>query len=262
MYYPGSSPAAKRRRLSDAGLAFALPPSSRRRRRSRNARTGGFLGIETKFRDLGYGGNIATSTTEAGGEADPATALCLNATAQGDTEQSRDGRVQSNVSLDIKGVVVLPPLEADAIAAFPNGFQVFVAVVKDRQTNGAQLNSEDVFVNPIADIQASASPMLNLQNERRFKVLWSKSFKLNYLALSTDSATNATYGAAGVSAPFSCFLDLKGEKTNYITGGTTGVIANITDVSYHVIAFYGASGAEAVAEPPTLVYNSRLRFRG
>ena len=115
-----------------------------------NARTAGFLGLEKKFFDTAVAMVALTAPTDAaGGEIDP-TALpgavaCLNAMAQGDGEQNRDGKKVVLKSVQVKGFV--QKLGGELAAGPDSGTKVFVALVLDTQTNGAQLNSEDVFKN-------------------------------------------------------------------------------------------------------------------
>ena len=115
-----------------------------------NVRTGGLLGVETKFLDMAISAVAIPAPTDAsGGELDPTGSGCtgcLSAPAQGDTASSRDGFKISMKSIQIEGAIYIAPQINQTIQDAMSYF--FVALVLDTQTNGAQLNSEDVFTNP------------------------------------------------------------------------------------------------------------------
>jgi len=213
-----------------------------------NLRTGGFLGIELKFADSALVGSALTAPTNAaGGEQDPATLLALNAIAQGDGESQRDGKQICVKSCYVVGNVLIPPLaNQTAGSTVPT---IFIALVLDKQSNGAQLNSEDVFVNPGANATVAASPLRNLEYTSRFQVLDSVLIEPHMLAASYDGTNIETFGLV---CPFK--LSHNGDIiTNF--SDTTAVIANIVDTSLHIVAFSTATG-------PSLSYNSRVRFVG
>jgi len=216
-----------------------------------NIRIGGFLGIELKYVDYTYEAALVTSASAAGGEADPATALALNAIAQGDTESTRDGKQVMCKSAFVTGVCTIPFQTAAAAGTQMTVPTVFIALVQDCQTNGAQLNSEDVFVNP-GGTPMSASLLRNLQYTSRFKVLDSTQLTFQPFPIWNASATTAD--VVGQSMPFK--LSWNGDMpTNYT--GTTAVVGAIQDNSLHVVAF-----TNNVDNTPFLVYNSRVRFVG
>jgi len=139
----------------------------------RNIRTGGVLGIETKFFDASVTGTAIVSGTDASGaECDPATILCLNAPAQGDGPSSRDGQKISMKSIFVTGVLSsATQTSVSSLDALPI---YYIALVLDTQTNGGTatgLNSEEVFVNNAAAGVLAANPLRNMSNTQRFKVL-------------------------------------------------------------------------------------------
>jgi len=214
-----------------------------------NVRTGGFLGIELKYVDSALVSSALTAPTDAsGGEKDPATLLALNAIAQGDGEQQRDGKQVCIKSVYVSGVVDVP-VQANLTAGTVDPL-VYVALVLDKQTNGAQLNSEDVFVNPGASAVTAASPLRNLQYTSRFQVLDSVLLHPPARQLSYDG-TNIE--SSGTRMPFK-LSNTSDIIANYIATGA--VIAAIQDHSLHVIAYTSsATGA-------TISYNARVRFVG
>jgi len=130
---------------------------------------------------------------------------------------------------------------------------VYVALVLDTQTNGAQLNSEDVFSNPSANIATAAGPLRNMSYTERFKVLKKKKIRIPMLSLTYDG-TNIEQ--SGVQVPFSMFVKLGGLQTKFQSGTTTGYVGTIVDNSLHVICYSNS------ALPVTVSYNARLRYVG
>jgi len=237
---------------ASVGRAVALLRARNRRLRGRNIRTGGFLGIENKFLDQLKSASALTAPTDAtGGEHDPATTLCLNAVAQGDGESNRDGKNYMIKSLFIRGEVVSGPISDGTVGL--NNLPIFLAVVWDKQTNAAQLNSEDVFKNIVATAAGAPLCMRNLQFSKRFKVLWSKVVKFGTQMFMHDG-TNFEFN--GIS-PIFFKVNLPKLNIRVETKGTTGNVTDIVDNSLHFIAFCGNT-----AIVPTLHYASRIRFVG
>ncbi len=237
---------AKRRRF-DAPMRAAFP---RTRRPSSNVRTGGFTGIEVKFLDSSVvGTSVLAPTDAAGAEVDPSTLLALNAIAQGDGESNRDGRRCVLKNVYVTGHIRCPK-QANQTAG-DDSAQIFVALVWDKQTNGAQLNSEDVYTNPGANAQTAAVPLRNLQYSQRFQVLDTVALDFSGPTIAYDG-TNVEQ--SGLVKPFklSKKINIPCQYT-----GTTGVVANIADNSLHIIAY--ASNVDLV---PIIDYNARVRFVG
>jgi len=234
-----ATPAAKRARRDAAltklaAIVGAPAPVRRRRRASMNMRTGGFLGIENKFVDLNFSGDLGVSVT--GSECDPATVLALNAIAQGDGESERDGRVCRLRSVHVKGL-----LTKDSSSTAPSTF-VRLLLVLDTQTNGAQLNAEDVIVSA-----SSTITFRNLQYAKRFRVLRDQLYTLN-----SQSGVATAFG--GANKTFEWNVPLNNLVCTH--SGTTASVANIQDNSLHVIAI-GSNAADVA-----LAYRSRVRFVG
>jgi len=216
-----------------------------------NLRIGGFLGIELKYVDYALVNSALTAPTDAtAGEFDPAVALALNAIAQGDGEQQRDGKQVQIKSCYVNGVVDLPPLVNQTTAK--NIPTVFIALVLDKQTNAAQAQSELVFTNPGASAITAATPLRNMQYTSRFEVLDSCLLSFQQPQVSYDG-TNLEQ--AGSRTPFK--LSWSGEMmTQYV--GTGATVASIQDNSLHIVAFAGPDLTAA----PVISYNSRVRFVG
>jgi len=220
-----------------------------------NQTTMGLLGIEKKYLDMALPGAVVSVVTNStGGEVDP-TAIgcvgCLSAPAIGDGPSNRDGNRIVAKSLYIKGEVV--GLAAEAQVDPPAPTRVMVAVVLDTQTNGAQLNSEDVFTNPSSAATAQTTPLRNMLFRDRFKVLKQEVFDVSAIALTQAAANNYSWAAG--CAVFEWNFDLKDLVINL--QNTTADVVNVIDNSLHIIAF-----AQGGNNPVTISYNARLRFVG
>lgn len=253
-YAPGGLSAAKRRQIAAAALVTMNPAGASfakamgTTRRSANARTGGFLGIEKKFIDYEYDETLSLSL--AGAEADPGgSVLAISAVATGTGESNRDGR-----KIVIKDAFVSGVCELDGItgATLSNGGIVKIALVLDQQTNGAQFNAEDVFVDP-SDADLDALTFRNLEHQRRFKVLKQVQLVMNPSAGAGDGAAN---DQGRYTIPFR--LAKQGLNIPVNHGGTTAEIASINDNSLHVLAV----GSGALMQSAKLKYVSRVRFVG
>lgn len=227
------------------------PINSGKKRAGLQQRTGGFLGLENKYFDITHAGTVISPSDGAGGELDPNTDLSLNVVNQGDGETNRDGRQICITEVGIQGVLSSALVTASTeLEVIP---ELFVALVHDSQTNGAQLNSEDVFHNGASDGLLGVAPTRNLKFIKRFKVLATKTIKFPtpfYLWNGTTIKRNASTRTFDMGYKWKKCL-----KVNY--SGTTSDITDIVDNSLHIIAY--ASSADV---PITLTYHSRLRFTG
>lgn len=239
-----SASATKGRRMTKLSAARALA----------NAATQGFLGIEKKFLDTARAdGAVGTAAACTGGEADPAgtgCTGCLSVPAQGDGEQNCDGKKYVIDSLIIKGYV---RTGSETSEAPTEANKVFVAVVLDTQTNGAQMNSEDCFKNLLNTTAGLANVTKNLLGGNRFRILKSHVFDLTPIGIAGTVATSAHYA---VRREFDWYIPFKGGLPVRLNGtGVDANVANCIDNSLHVIAF------STIADS-ALAYNARIRFQG
>jgi len=217
-----------------------------------NAATAGFLGIEKKFLDSAKAeAVISTAAAMTGGEVDPSAGCtgCLSCPAQGDTEQSRDGKRLVIDSLILKGAVFS---EANAAAAAFDAYKVFVAVILDTQTNGVQLDSESVFKNLLATTDGVVCPTKNLLFGNRFRILKSQVYDVTPVGVVPGAGATVTY--CGVRRDFDWYIPFKGGLPVNLNAGTTADVANVIDNSIHVLAF--TTGVTKIT------YNARIRFQG
>ncbi len=217
-------------------------------------RTGGFKGIEMKFMDTGKASTaIAAPTDWSGAEMNPATPVfAMNAMAEGTGESNRIGRLITMHEITVRGTIHTPS-QVNQTAADTSP-QVFVALVMDMQCNGAQLNSEDVYTNPLADAGLNTIPQRNLQHIRRFKVLRRLSFRVPQPPITYDG-TNIEQAGNHVDFIMRYKFPAGGQKV--IFDGTTAAIASISDVSLQLVCIVNNNSTA-----PNLIYNSRLRYTG
>jgi len=252
----GNGPAYKRKRKTTIVRGRRTSPSvATEVRRVLNGRTGGYVGLERKFFDTFENSRaLQASTNASSGEMDPFGENCLNCPAQGDGESNRDGRQIAMQSITLKGNITVP--YATTPTTQWEAPVVYVAIVLDKQTNGATLNSEDVFANPSGDARGMTQPLRNLEYSDRFTVLKSTTVNMKDVLAGFQIGGTPT-GQAGMSIPFYLYHDLKGMKMNFISGQNTSVIAAVADKSLHVIAY-----TTTASLGPVITYNARLRFTG
>jgi len=219
-----------------------------------NIRTGGLLGIEKKYLDIPMTATaIATSASLTSGELPPTSVVtgCYSAPAQGDGPTNRDGNRIVITECNMQGTISCAAQNADVTADTAN--YVFLCMIQDTQTNGTQLNSEDVFTNPSASSINGAQPFRNLSYTRRFKLLAWKRYKMPVPSIAWDGDSLLQFG---IHIPIK--LKWKGKMpVTFTTASTTADIANVTDNSIQLVGF-----ASVNSMAPQLVLNCRTRFFG
>ncbi len=248
-WYPGIG-AGVRRGRGVAGFNYQGGVRRSSSAQGMRARTGGFTGIERKFYDSMLISAALTAPSDAtGGEHNPSATICLNSMTQGDGEEQRDGRKATIQGVFVKGVISVANQTNQTVT--DPGSKIYIALVLDTQTNGALLNSEDVFKNKGANGITAASPMRNMQFTQRFRILDTAELVMENPNIAYDG-TNIEQ--QGLIQPFQLSSNLE-FSTQY--SGTTETIANITDNSLSIVAF-----CTNVGLVPTMSYNARIRFVG
>lgn len=221
-----------------------------------NKRTAGFIGRELKWNDTTYSANVGR--TVAAVMADNSSSNSLTEIAPGTGPTQRDGIKVLIKHLFIQGhIAFVPALDGDpgpppssvADSAVP---YCKIWLVLDKQTNGAQMSSDDFLNDDHANTFGSLT-FRNLENSSRFKVLAEKTIHPRTL----PGHSGAT---SGMVVPFKMKATNINCYQRYI--GTDGKIASIADCSLHLIAmkaFYD-SGAADLTSDLTLTYVARTRF--
>lgn len=215
-----------------------------------NIRTGGLVGLELKFFDTSLvNSTVSNAFALTDGEQDPVGLLCLNCPTQGTGASERLGRFIKMKSLQIRFHFHLEPTEAGTA---PLGdVSVFVALVLDKQTNNAQLDSEDVYTNGGASPKLTAQPLRDMQHTDRFRVLKSTQFIMRRSTANMAQGAVDLFAQGAVVKNLDWFVNLKGLKTQFTSTG--GSVAQIQDNSLHVLAWTNLDSVN-------ISYNSRMRF--
>lgn len=222
------------------------PPQ--RVRFNQNQRIGGFIGLENKFHDSSLMSKaLSIATTAIGGELDPATANCFNGITIGDTESTRDGRKYTITSINFKGNLRIP--KATNQSQLRDQGIAFLALVWDKQTNGSQLNSENVYTNPSNNLFGNTVPFRNLGFTKRFQVLWSRRFVMPQ-EIATYDGSNVEM--SGSIRSFQAFIK---KSIPVICTGNGSTVSVIGDNSIHLVGW--ANGIHILLD-----YNMRIRFMG
>lgn len=213
----------------------------KRSKKTPNMRTGGFLGMELKFLDNTLQQTLSTTISMA----DPSVKLCLNAVPLGSGESSRQGRRIWLDTLEIQGVVDLTLVNSAAKC----GNTVTLWVVKDAQTNEAQMAAVDCIVPDAGFTTGNVASFPNLQWKERFQILATKRIDMN-----AGAGLTASVNGGDLRKQFQIKLPLKCHTT-FDVDGDGGTVQTITDNSIHVIAVTTNTGSSII-----LNYQSRLRY--
>lgn len=222
-----------------------------------NARIGGLLGIELKFKD-NQGARVMVQggvTEYVLGTASDDSAIAV--ITQGQGAGQRDGRRINVRSILIKGNVQLLGLAQVVTPAMPGGNLVRIDLMLDTQANGTEPVLANIF-EPAADIAQLPHTPHQLEWTRRYRSLDHVTVAVNpeSVVIDTGPATPETFSGTMQSPEF--VLQWKGNKeVNYT--GTGGDPSNLTDYNFFLIA----RCAENVAIAPLQInWSSRCRFMG
>lgn len=222
---------------------------SRRRTAVANVRTGGFNNKELKFLDLAIDQlGVAFSPNMTGGLVSPSDSSfgCLTSISRGDGQNQRDGKKCFLKSVRFTGTVGRPHATDTVIGSFT----MYVALVLDTQTNGALLNSEDVYSNVQTDVGQVTNMMRNLEYSSRFKVLKAK--KIHIDATKVRDLTTAPAGAPEFLGPISTSTETSFQRKDFDLdwsghivldySGNSSAITNSVRNSVHLVAFSSYEG--------------------
>jgi len=176
----------------------------------------------------------------------------------GDGLNARNDRRVLVRSWHVKGSLQVLPI--DNGTKIPEGISVFIALVQDKQTNGAQCSAADVYINASGSQNLLMCLQRNPLRGSRFDVIRSEIVDMKPIDFEVlDILTPDQTASVGQWAHFEFFMPLDCE-VNFM--GNAGTIADIVDNSWHVIAFrtpHNAVLAEKYA-PVRIVFTSRFRY--
>ena len=227
---------------------YLLLMASAKRKRDEEAE-----GQEWKYLDRSYGPTgVSITAAMSGAEADPSSVNCLNSTGTGDGGSNRNGRLIFMKSIHVSGIVQYY-WSGGTVTQVDRNPIVAIWLVHDRQTNGAQLNSEDVFVNPLANAVTNICAFRNLDYEQRFDVLHKELIVMKQTNIETVGGGGGVKGGAN-TVPFNFIVRLRDMPVTFTDTGAN--VTSISDNSLHLVAVADCNGQIL----PQLAYNSRLRF--
>lgn len=211
---------------------------------------------ETKYFDTYRASNaINASTNWTNTEQDPNSPLainCLFAPQVGNTISTRVGRRVDVKKIKIRGYV-RTPAQANVTDADPGSY-VRLILVQDTQTNGTQMQGEDLMQPPtLATADQCPTTFQNLENFGRFKVLRDMEVCI--------SNPNTTYDGTnleqmGQMFPFKINVTFSRGMRVHFNSTNGGTVADIVDNSFHVLAI-----ANSVNLTPQLVYSCRVSYK-
>lgn len=227
--------------------------SSKRYKRTPVTRQRSSLDLgETKYFDtFKSAGTLAVGTDWTGSELDPATLNTLFCPGVGAGVDQRIGRKVYVHKLSVNGCIIFG-VQANLTALDDMPF-VRLALVQDTQSNGVQMQGEQVFAP--ADPTNTLTPLAfqTVANFGKFKVLKDKFIQCPMVTTSYDGTNMESNGYV---VPFKWTIKFKNPvcvKFNS-TGGST--IADIVDNSWHIIGTAVNGGINA-----SLHYNARTYYR-
>lgn len=204
---------------------------------------------ERKYYDSQYSAAVvATSTSFASAEADPGTLNTLCVPQTGDDYNNRTGRKIQVLSIKVNGSISMAA-QADQTAA-DSGAAIRLLLVQDKQTNAAQLNSEDVLSS--GDASSATNFFQNPAFFGRFRVLKDKRISVQNPTLTYDG-TNIEQ--SGMIKLWKMTIKFKKPVVMHFNATNGGTVADIIDNSFHILC--GASNTNLA---PTLNYKVRTTF--
>lgn len=236
---------------------YRVASRAAQRRVAANLRTGGYLGIETKYFDTSFEGAIVGSKDWGPGH------LCtiptygvLNGLAVGSSQEQRDGRQITLRSVTVSGVVYIP-VTAGTTAANCDPRLVHIALVLDKQANGAAMDPAQVYSNQRSDDggtlrkSACAFPLRNMQYIQRYAVLAKKTMVLQPIVVHNGTG----HDLLAAEAPFQFNVKLGSIIQDFI--GDAAGVASCSNNTLNVIMNCEGSGGDT-----SITFNARVRFRG
>lgn len=251
---------ARRRRAGYRAVNPQAIVPSRRRYYSRVAgRSAGALVTmpERKYYDsLLSAANVAGSTNWQGTELVPLVKLTLCVPTQGSGISNRIGRKIAVHKIKVRGVLV-PTVLSDQ-ADMVNPPSVRLLLVQDKQTNGSQMQGEEIMQAPATATTALTNTSFqSLANFGRFRVLKDKQYTWAHNSSGTDGAN--TNSIASHIKPFKFTVNFRKPVIVHFNsqngGAGDGDIGDIVDNSFHII------GNQQVGNwTVTCSYNARTVF--
>jgi len=181
---------------------------------------------------------------------------------RGDGPQNFQGKAIVIKSWNVRGSIYLNPT-LNALEGLQPRW-VFMALVLDTKTNGAQCSSDEIvqFVYT-ANNPGHCSPLQNLENSSRFRILRRQTWDLSPSTLSIDigiAPDPNAWQCAGRCIPFSFFVPLD-LLVNFKSFPSQSEIGCVADNSLHVVCGQSHLNPLLSNQPAIRAgYVSRIRF--
>lgn len=205
---------------------------------------------ERKYFDAEVNGTSLAALTAsfASAELDPATLNTLFAPTQGNDYLNREGRKVQILSIKVRGEIRCPAqTDQTATDAASN---IRLLLVHDKQTNAAQLNSEDVITSGAGNV--AIQMFQNPAFFGRFRVLKDKMITIQNPTVSYDG-TNLEQ--SGLTRNFKMTVKFKKPVIVHFNATNGGTVADIVDNSFHIIG-----GTTSTGLAPAIYYKVRTVF--
>ncbi len=207
--------------------------------RNVNARYGGYIGRESKFKDISLNYTVGATLVSR---------LLLNGIVQGNTQSQRIGNRVVITSIMVRGRYIMPSINpTTSLGTFSN--RVLSLIVQDKQPNNATIVGASVLQNA-ADVDS----FNNLDQSNRTRILLHKRYvMLPRYVLTSQSIVDEAMGV-GYSINFSFY-----KKCNIPVqyNGTDALIGSIVTNAIHWMDLLDAT-------TPAITANlvCRIRFTG
>jgi len=217
--------------------------------------------IEHKFYNSSVTGiAISQDPTFTGSLIDPTTSMFAPVT--GDDFENREGRQCMVDEIHVKGIVVFAG--AEDVINTPCGQQVFISLIQDNQTNAVvpAATGSGVYTNTTGSLLGLTSPHRNPNNIKKYTTI--RTTLLNKpMPPITQTGANL-YSWPSYSMPFEFYHKFKKPVQVRFNANNAGVIADIIDNSWHIIAVTGGDtlGTLTSRMDCNMTYNCRVRFYG
>jgi len=194
-------------------------------------------------------------TTFSGAMVDPGTQNCLFTPITGAEMYNRISRKVYVKKISISGRVTLPALSNLTTIDVLNPMVVRVILCIDKQTNGVQMNSQDL----IGALSGVASESIDMfQNPAffgRFQVLKDKKFVLQDASTLTEQSF--VIDRSGLTRTFKWVVKFRKPIVVHYNNVNNGTVGDIVDCSFHLLAAVNQSTS---ASYPLLNYRARTVF--
>lgn len=181
---------------------------------------------------------------------------CLNLIRVGSSMFNRIGRKIEMRSIRIRAnMITLPVTRATATPSFGR-----MAVVYDRQTNGAFPSIADIFqdTDQAGANTDSALSGINMDNRERFVTIIQKNLVIPQATATAGVLTNVFPNASNVEVVFDEFRKLRGLTTHYKADSAPAVIGDISTGALYLIG--DSTGPASGSELFGISANVRLKY--